>query len=144
MIQKFKEAIKAETFESTEYGYTVLHDLDQAADACAKIAAEEIRKWSLALQSLTPGGSEYVDDPERCVQAVKDIRDFHRKGALDWARRARVAKEKRDELAVGFAEWCGLSYIRISEKKWASVVDSSATEYTTQQLLTIYKENHGK
>lgn len=31
-------------------------------------------EWSLALQSLTPGGSEYVDDPARCVAFVRDTR----------------------------------------------------------------------
>ena len=37
-------------------------------------AQAEIGRYDLALQSLTPGGSEFVNDPERCVQFVKDIR----------------------------------------------------------------------
>jgi hypothetical protein len=31
--------------------------------------------WALALQSLTPGGSEYVDDPARCVAFVREARE---------------------------------------------------------------------
>lgn len=43
----------------------------------ATLDAEQQRaeKWSLALQSLTPGGSEYVDDPERCVAFVRETRE---------------------------------------------------------------------
>ena len=37
--------------------------------------AKQLASWSLALQSLTPGGSEYVDDPERCVRFVRETRE---------------------------------------------------------------------
>jgi hypothetical protein len=33
------------------------------------------RAWSLALQSLTPGGSEYADDPDACVKFVRETRE---------------------------------------------------------------------
>jgi hypothetical protein len=36
---------------------------------------QECHRRELALQSLTPGGSEYVNDPERCVSFVKNVRD---------------------------------------------------------------------
>jgi hypothetical protein len=36
---------------------------------------EEI-KWQKALVSLTPGGSEFVDDPEYCVKYVKEYQAF--------------------------------------------------------------------
>lgn len=48
------------------------------AIAVAKLADKAIadyRKAMLALESLTPGGSEYVGDPERCVAHVQDHRD---------------------------------------------------------------------
>lgn len=48
------------------------------AELHAKIAAAETRErtWSLALQSLTPGGSEYADDPERCLAFVRGAREW--------------------------------------------------------------------
>src|SRR5688572_12715491 len=51
--------------------------LNAAPDLLAAIRSrdEEVRSWSLALQSLTPGGSEFVDDPARCVAFVRDTRE---------------------------------------------------------------------
>jgi hypothetical protein len=34
----------------------------------------KVREYDLALQSLTPGGSEFVSDPDRCVEFVKQVR----------------------------------------------------------------------
>lgn len=52
------------------------------------------RKVDLALQSLTPGGSEYVNDHERCVEYVRDtLEQKHR--ILVEAIRARKAAEAR-------------------------------------------------
>lgn len=47
---------------------------EQLRTARAALDAERQRAevWSHALQSLTPGGSEYVDDPERCVAFLRD------------------------------------------------------------------------
>jgi DNA repair exonuclease SbcCD ATPase subunit len=36
---------------------------------------ERVEKLDLVLQSLTPGGSEFVNDPKRCIEYVKDIRE---------------------------------------------------------------------
>jgi hypothetical protein len=36
--------------------------------------ASEIRRRELLLQSLTPGGSEYVNDPELCAQRARETR----------------------------------------------------------------------
>lgn len=33
---------------------------------------ERCRRLDIALQSLTPGGSEYVGDPDRCVAFAKE------------------------------------------------------------------------
>lgn len=35
---------------------------------------DEVERWALALQSLTPGGSEYANDPTRCVRFVRETR----------------------------------------------------------------------
>ena len=43
------------------------------------ILLERCRKLDIALQSLTPGGSEYVGDPERCVRHAVEVRDRYRR-----------------------------------------------------------------
>ena len=34
-----------------------------------------LTRYKRALEGLTPGGSEFVDDPERCAENVKSTRD---------------------------------------------------------------------
>jgi hypothetical protein len=41
-------------------------------EAASKILLTRCRKLDMALQSLTPGGSEYVGDPNRCVTHAKE------------------------------------------------------------------------
>lgn len=38
-------------------------------------AERDLQTWRRALHSLTPGGSEYADDPQRCVQYVRASRE---------------------------------------------------------------------
>lgn len=56
----------------------------------------QVRKLDMALQSLTPGGSEYVGDPDRCVAHVKRSRDLARQLYLDAMRPK--PKPDQDEL----------------------------------------------
>lgn len=45
----------------------------------AQILLARCRKLDMALQSLTPGGSEYVGDPDRCVARAKENLETYRK-----------------------------------------------------------------
>lgn len=45
--------------------------------ACVELL-KRCRVLDMALQSLTPGGSEYVGNPDLCVQRAKEIRDNYR------------------------------------------------------------------
>ena len=47
-----------------------------------------------ALESLTPGGSEYVGDPKRCVYFVKEAQAMQHRVILAWAKRAKEAEAK--------------------------------------------------
>jgi hypothetical protein len=54
---------------------------EECADRILALLAEDRRfleidrdRYDHALQSLTPGGSEFVRDPERCVQTVTELR----------------------------------------------------------------------
>lgn len=49
-----------------------------------------------ALESLTPGGSEYVGDVKRCVQFVCEARAMQHSTILQWAKRAEEAERKLD------------------------------------------------
>lgn len=56
--------------------------LVDAANACVgdpegMIKPGALRERELALQSLTPGGSEYVNNPAACVAYVKELRLSH-------------------------------------------------------------------
>lgn len=43
-------------------------------ETAAQILLTRVRKLDMALQSLTPGGSEYVGDPDRCVKFATETR----------------------------------------------------------------------
>lgn len=46
--------------------------------AAAGALLDRCRELDMALQSLTPGGSEYVGDPERCVLRAKQNLETYR------------------------------------------------------------------
>ena len=52
----------------------------------AALALERCQKLDMALQSLTPGGSEYVGDPDRCVAFARDQINKGREACLELAR----------------------------------------------------------
>jgi len=56
------------------------------------VILEEIDRYNRILQSLTPGGSEFVRDPERCRDAVLASRSSLMNGMRAWARRALAAE----------------------------------------------------
>ena len=47
-------------------------------EAATQILLTRVRKLDMALQSLTPGGSEYVGDPERCVARARENLETYR------------------------------------------------------------------
>jgi hypothetical protein len=63
------------------------------ARAIIERQAAEIRKLDLALQSLTPGGSEYVNNPERCVAYVREARESQHKAIVKF-------KSERDAITA--------------------------------------------
>lgn len=63
------------------------HDWQHAAF----VLLNRCKVLDMALQSLTPGGSEYVGDPLRCVEHVQDQISKGRAARLEAARRARQA-----------------------------------------------------
>jgi hypothetical protein len=64
--------------------------------AAAATLLAQIKKHDIALQSLTPGGSEYVGDPDRCVAHVVGMKERYRSAALMAIRQARVEAASED------------------------------------------------
>lgn len=48
-------------------------------DQAAALLLERCQRLDIALQSLTPGGSEYVGDPDRCVARVREVINGYRR-----------------------------------------------------------------
>lgn len=63
--------------------------------AASQAALAKAEKAMRALESLTPGGSEYFEDPQRCVVYVRDAE----RAAMDCAKRS-VIRAKQAEAQV--------------------------------------------
>ncbi len=55
--------------KSTPY-FVNKDDFEAGYEARAEADRRELKEWSLALQSLTPGGSEFANDPEYCREYI--------------------------------------------------------------------------
>jgi hypothetical protein len=72
--------------QSREPQGTIITECD-----CRVSADRHVRvlQWSLALQSLTPGGSEFADDPARCAAFVKEKIERQHQQIIELAKRLR-------------------------------------------------------
>jgi hypothetical protein len=71
---------------------------DERDRLAAERDAEKARadKADRALQSLTPCGSEYVNDPERCVRYVRESRDMQHRNIMSRQKRIVELEAERD------------------------------------------------
>ena len=53
-----------------------------------------VKELDLALQSLTPGGSEFVNDPERCVAYCREIRNSQLRQIIKLSHRVKELEEQ--------------------------------------------------
>lgn len=83
MIEKITQ-LEKELSETTQFTYTV------GTDDLRKMM-KLFRQYRKALEGLTPGGSEFVCDPEYCAAYVKKRRDFQHGQIL------KLTKELKDE-----------------------------------------------
>lgn len=80
----------------------------------AKIISRHAREAEInspamkALVSLTPGGSEFVDDPERCVAVVRATRDSQHRVIVQFKMRMDAALEVNKQL-VAALQWIASS-----------------------------------
>ncbi len=80
--------------------------LKESQDHCKELEVnlekerEKADKFDLALQSLTPCGSEFAHDPERCVEYVKEVRNHQQELIKKFVRRAKEAEEQVEKLIL--------------------------------------------
>lgn len=128
----------------------------RTVDLTARLeAAEKERdKWRLALEGLTPQGSEYYNDIKRCVDYVVDrLASDHKRTVEEVKRRVAAEKENaglraeverlkdvlhRDQ--TGLAD--GLADIRKAVKGWAWILTGEwgSYDYTQQTAETMRRE----
>ena len=115
---------------------------DENASLRAKLAEAEVerKRFDVALQSLTPGGSEYVNDPERCVAVVRQIRDSHHK-LIRESIKARKAAESRSSALE--AEIGGLREALEKVRKWAKEYLCHAPKYDTPRAFWGQRNGRG-
>lgn len=89
-IRHLEEKVKEleAIYNSCNSQYKTLWDKEIIAKERAEQAESRIKEFDLALQSLTPSGSEFVNDPQRCVEIVRQIRDGHLELIHKFAKRA--------------------------------------------------------
>lgn len=62
----------------SEAGYHDAKDVIEQLNSHLAAQSAEIARWKKALEGLTPQGSEFVNDPERCAAYVQDARTSER------------------------------------------------------------------
>lgn len=76
----------------------VAHSERELLESQLALLESERDKIMRALEGLTPSGSEFVNNVERCVAFVRDTRDSQMKAMLRFKRRAEKAEAGLDEL----------------------------------------------
>ena len=66
---------------------------------CEKCSPRELKAMR-ALESLTPSGSEFVNDVERCVSFVKAHHESQHKAIMNFSSRAKAAEERHERLKL--------------------------------------------
>jgi DNA repair ATPase RecN len=83
--------------------------LDEALTALPRICAalervtEDRKRYRLALESLTVGGSEYHEDPERCVAHVRERQESQHRAIVKFKRERDDYLKRLDEQAKAWA-----------------------------------------
>lgn len=93
-----------------------------------KLLAEK-EKWEKALMSLTVGGSEYVNDPERCVWDINKFQGSQHQSLISFSEKNRQLKERGDELLEVLKKVQGHMTAHIPEKVF-DLVQEAITKHT--------------
>jgi hypothetical protein len=103
---------------------TAVPELLSLLDAAEKRANKAMR----ALESLTPRGSEFVNDVERCVAFVRESNESKMRAMRTWAKRTHAAESRLADL---------LATNRRLEEALKDIVEVSQDESHPNKLMWI-------
>ena len=120
--------------------YEILPDIEKSIELAERSKAPTIsffvdkisavvklfKRYKKALEGLTPGGSEFVDEPERCAQVIKDTRDSQHRVLLNWKKDQNAKKEN----------------IRVAAQKVKDYLNSLLVDNEDPGLAAIRKKYH--
>lgn len=89
---------------------------------------DELTKWRLALEGLTPGGSEFVNDLPRCLEQIQRQRGREHQTAIDAVKEKRAVCAERDRYRTALEHYA-------NEKNW--------TNYPKSLALVVVKNARG-
>ncbi len=75
-----------------------VHWYEEIISSTMRPLTEKSEVWRKQLVGLTPGGSEFVDDPKRCADFVKDRRDSQHKLLIESAKELKAVRPLVEEL----------------------------------------------
>lgn len=90
------EAERAEANIKRDAWEQAWQNANQERDA----ANARIAEWKRAIEALTPGGSEYVDDPERCAATIQRTRDIQMSVLRKQAKQIKELEAQNAELSA--------------------------------------------
>lgn len=66
--------------------------------ALCEICVRRESKAMRALEALTPSGSEYVDEVERCVQFIRDVRESQHQIIISLTKQRNELRDRLEKL----------------------------------------------
>ncbi|MDZ4346125.1 MAG: hypothetical protein U1E51_27245 [Candidatus Binatia bacterium] len=83
-----------------------------------KALVAQVAAWKKAIEGLTPSGSEYVDDPERCATYIRD-RFAGPKMVRDLREQVAELREALEDLRTMHAQFHGGHFDACACKEWS-------------------------
>lgn len=95
-IQKERNSLRSRLQESVDEVRVLSTQVVDVEDQRDRLRSR-LQEAEAALQSLTPGGSEFVNDPWRCVKFARDARDIEHAALMKKHARLQEAEAERDK-----------------------------------------------
>jgi hypothetical protein len=104
--------------------------------------SERDKNAMLALENLTPGGSEYVGDVARCVEFIKWRQSSQHERIVKLTKQLR-ATEERDKLARDLAEEVEMFWKKVDKTQIGEpgIMIPAPSRDKARQLLKLYSDN---
>jgi hypothetical protein len=101
---------------------------------------EENRRWKLAIEGLTPHGSEYVDDPEACAVAIRERCRWPKQIIEARAEIERLRKENAEVALAELREMFPSEYVYIKQRHWFPEWKGASSEVAVVRVASDMTE----